>query len=470
MPRGPFSRRRLLAAAGAAAAAALAGDGLAVSPAAVPVRRRSGYAPDGTAGQEAAFPLSTVRLLDSPFKANQGRNTDYLLFVDPDRLLRAFRLNYGQPSPVRPCGGWESPDSEVRGHNTGHLMSGLALTYANTGNQAALEKGRYLVGVLASLQALAPSMGYSQGYLSAFPESFFGRLEAGQWVWAPYYMIHKYLAGLIDQYELTGDALALEVAMQLAGWVDWRTSRLSYAHMQQILEYEYGGIAEALANLHAITGEASLLRTAQRFYHARVFDPLAAGEDQLAGLHANTTVPKMIACVRMWEETGDSRYHDIAVNFWRIVTGHHSYIIGGSSNHEHWHAPDAIAAQLSNYTCENCVSYNMPKLTRLLHFHQQDRTDLVDSYERTMFNQMLGEQDPDSAHGFNEYYYGLSPARSSSSRPTTSRTPPRTPTPATTATSPATTPPGWKPRPSTPTPSTPATPAACTSTCSSLPK
>ena len=67
-----------------------------------------------------------------------------------------------------------------------------------------------------------------------------------------------------------------------------------------------------------------------------------------------------------------------------------------------------VAAQLSNFTCENCVSYNMLKLTRLLHFHQPHRVDMLDYYERTLFNQMLGEQDPASPHGFNCYYTGLS--------------------------------------------------------------
>ena len=78
--------------------------------------------------------------------------------------------------------------------NTGYLMSGLALTDASTGNLAALDKGRYIVSQLAALQERAPSMGYSHGYLSAFPESYFDRLESGQPIWAPYYMIHKHLA------------------------------------------------------------------------------------------------------------------------------------------------------------------------------------------------------------------------------------------------------------------------------------
>jgi uncharacterized protein len=366
-----------------------------------------GYAPDGTAGRIAALPLPDVELLDSPFLANQGRNTAYLLFLDPDRMLRPFRSNYGLPSSAQPCGGWEQPFSEVRGHTTGHLMSALALTYANTGNDAALARGRYLVGQLAALQARAGRAGYHPGYLSAFPEVYFDWLEEGRYVWSPYYMIHKYLAGLIDQYQLAGDAQALDVATKLGDWVAWRTARLPYAQMQMTLQTEFGGLPEALANLYTITGRERYLAAAQRFYHAQVLDPLADGTDQLAGLQANVTTPKIIACVRMWEETGSTRYRDIAYNFWDMVTGHHVYVIGGAGNYEHFQPPDAVAGQLSNFTCENCVSYNLLKLTRLLHFHQLARTDLIDYYERTLFNQMLGEQDPTSPHGFNCYYTGL---------------------------------------------------------------
>jgi uncharacterized protein len=223
-------------------------------------------------------------------------------------------------------------------------------------------------------------------------------------------MIHKYLAGLIDQYQLAGDAQALDVAIRLGDWVDWRTARLPYAQMQMVLQNEFGGLPEALANLYAITGRERYLAAAQRFYHAQVLDPLADGVDQLAGLQANVTTPKIIACVRMWEETGSGKYRDIAQNFWDIVTGHHVYVIGGAGNYEHFQQPDVVAGQLSNFTCENCVGYNLLKLTRLLHFHQLGRTDLIDYYERTLFNQMLGEQDPTSPHGFNCYYTGLSAA------------------------------------------------------------
>ena len=368
-----------------------------------------GYAPDGTAGRTTALPLHDVELLDSSFSQNQRRNTAYLLFLDPERMLRSFRLNYGLTSAAPPCGGWERPESQVRGHMTGHLLSGLALTYANTGNDEVLARGRYLVGQLAALQARARQAGFHPGYLSAFPEVFFDWLEQGRSVWSPYYMIHKYLAGLIDQFQLAGDSRALDVAVRLGDWVDRRTARLPYAQMQMVLQTEFGGLPEALANLYTITGSERYLAAAQRFYHAQVLDPLADGVDALAGLQANVTTPKIIACVRMWEETGSATYRDIAQNFWDIVTAHHVYAIGGAGNYEHFQAPDAVASQLSNFTCENCVGYNLLKLTRLLHFHQPARTDLIDYYERTLFNQMLGEQDPASAHGFNCYYTGLSP-------------------------------------------------------------
>ena len=370
----------------------------------------SGYAPDGTAGRTAAYPLSAVRLLDSPFLDNQRRNLSYLLFLDQDRMLHTFRRNYGRPSGARPCGGWESPDSLVRGHTVGHLLSGLAISYANTGDLAAKEAGQHLVGELASLQQAAPLTGYSPGYLSAFPEEYFTWLEAGQSsrVWSPYYMIHKYLAGLIDQYELAGSGQALDVATRLADWVDRRTAPLSYAHMQQVLAVEFGGLPESLVNLYAITGTARYLDVAQRFYHAWFLDPLAAGRDDLAGEQCNVNTPKITSALRMWEVTGDAKYHDIAENFWQFAAGQHSYVIGGQGNHEHWEPPGVIAAALSNYTCEGCVTYNMLKLTRLLHFHDLARTDVLDYYERGLFNHMLGAQDPDSPHGYTIYYTGLS--------------------------------------------------------------
>jgi uncharacterized protein len=402
------SRRTFIRLAGGATAATVLGSGRWPAAAAAALAG-TGYAADGVNGEAEAFPIGAVRLLDSPFKANQARNTAYLKFVDKDRLLRSWQINYGLPTAAAPVGGWEAPTSEIRGHCLGHLLSGLAFTVANTGDPDLLLKGRQIVSALATCQANAAAAGFHAGYLSAFPESVFDRLEAGTPVWAPWYVLHKVLAGLLDQHQLAGNAQALDVATRMGDWIDWRTGRLTEAQMQQTLEAEFGGMMESLANLSRITGSTRYLDVARRFDHHAVFNPLDRNIDQLAGLHANTQIPKIVGAARLWEETADLRYRHVSFNFWFMVASHRSYVIGGNSNYEYFGPPDVLAASLSNQTCENCNSYNMLKLTRLLHHQEAWRVDLMDYYERVLFNQMLGEQDPDSAHGFNIYYTGLGP-------------------------------------------------------------
>ncbi|MET9823395.1 MULTISPECIES: glycoside hydrolase family 127 protein [unclassified Streptomyces] len=355
----------------------------------------------------AAFPLSAVRLLDGPFLANMRRTCAYLLFVDPDRLLHTFRLNVGLPSAAEPCGGWEAPDVQLRGHTTGHLLSALAQAHANTGESAYADKARLLVSALAECQRAAPAAGFHRGYLSAFPESVFDQLEAGGKPWAPYYTLHKIMAGLLDQYQLSGNREAFDVLLDMAAWTEARTAPLSRERMQSVLTVEFGGMNDVLARLHLETGDPVHLRTAVRFDHDALYAPLAAGRDELAGRHANTEIAKVVGAVPAYEATGDRRYLDIADAFWTTVVRHHLYAIGGNSNQELFGPPDEIASRLSEVTCENCNSYNMLKLGRDLFRHDPERAEYLDHYEWALYNQMLAEQDPDSAHGFVTYYTGL---------------------------------------------------------------
>ncbi|MEW2399436.1 beta-L-arabinofuranosidase domain-containing protein [Streptomyces sp. NPDC046862] len=374
-------------------------------PALPPAARASGAGP--ALPTLAVFDLSEVRLLDSPFLANMRRTCDYLLFVDADRLLHTFRRTVGLPSAAEPCGGWEAPDVQLRGHTTGHLLSALAQAHANTGESAYAAKGRTLVSALAECQRAAPAAGFTRGYLSAFPESVFDQLEAGGKPWAPYYTLHKIMAGLLDQYRLSGNREALDVLREMAAWADARTAPLSHERMQNLLKVEFGGMNDVLTRLHLETGDPAHLRTARRFDHEELYAPLAAGRDELAGRHANTEIAKIVGAVPSYEATADPRYLDIADTFWTTVVRHHSYAIGGNSNAELFGPPGEIVSRLSDVTCENCNSYNMLKLGRHLFLHRPERTDFMDHYEWTLYNQMLGEQDPDSAHGFVTYYTGL---------------------------------------------------------------
>jgi hypothetical protein len=274
MRESSFDRRTLLKAAGTLTAGAALAPALAGAAAADRADVGVSVHP---------FPLNAVRLQAGPFLDNMNRQLAYFRFVDADRLLHTFRTNAGLSSTAQPCGGWESPTTELRGHSTGHLLSGLAMAYANTGDTQYKTKGDYLVNALAACQARSPAQGYRTGYLSAFPENFFTRLEAGQSVWAPYYTLHKIYAGLLDQYQLAGNQQAMDVLLRKAAWVKARTDPLSYSQMQQVLRTEFGGMPEVLANLYQVTGTADHLTTAQRFDHAQILDPLAANQDRLAG-------------------------------------------------------------------------------------------------------------------------------------------------------------------------------------------
>jgi uncharacterized protein len=344
------------------------------------------------------FPLKNVRLLDGPFKDARERNTKYLKALDSDRLLHNFRINAGLPSAAVPLGGWEEPKVELRGHFVGHYLSGCALTWAATGDEELRRKADAIVAELARCQtALGPT-----GYLSAFPEEFIDRVVEGKKVWAPWYTLHKIMAGLLDMSTLAGNRQALEVVEKMAAWVKLRLDKLDDAAVQRMLRNEHGGMTEVLANLYAVTANPEHLALARRFDHRSFLDPLAAGRDELKGLHVNTQIPKVIGAAREYELTGDTFYSAVAAYFWDEVVNHRSYATGGTSNYEGWRSgPDVLASELSNESHETCCTYNMLKLTREL-FTWSAAPELADYYERALWNGILATQDP--ATGMVMYY------------------------------------------------------------------
>ncbi|CAM5637551.1 hypothetical protein SATRM34S_06295 [Streptomyces atroolivaceus] len=176
-----------------------------------------------------------------------------------------------------------------------------------------------------------------------------------------------------------------------------------------MLGTEFGGMNTVLTDLYLRTDDTRWLTVAQRFDHAAVFDPLAAGRDRLDGLHANTQVPKWIGAAREYKATGMTRYRDIAANAWDICVGTHTYAIGGNSQAEHFRAPDAIASHLKQDTCESCNTFNMLTLTRELFTLGPDRAALFDFYEQAWLNQMIGQQNPADSHGHVTYFTPLNP-------------------------------------------------------------
>ncbi|RYG30735.1 hypothetical protein EON81_24360, partial [bacterium] len=352
-----------------------------------------------TAPQPVArpFPLSAIRVTGGPWaKANEVA-ASYLLEVEPDRLLSSFRVHSGLQAKGKIYGGWE--DSGLAGHTLGHYLTACSQQYAETGDVRFKAKVDYIVDELVACQKSRPD-----GYISAIPdgdkkwaEIRKGEIKSGGFdlngMWSPWYTHHKVFAGLLDAQTLVGNKKALGAAKKFADWAIWETEPLTDEQWQKMLTCEYGGMNESLAEIYARTGEKKYLDLSRKFYDTRILDPLAKGEDNLAGKHSNTQIPKLIGLARLYEITGDADDRKTAAFFWDRVVNHHSYAIGGNSNGEYLGPPDQLRDRLSSNTAETCNTYNMLKLTRHV-FAWNPQASQMDYYERAYFNHILGSQDP----------------------------------------------------------------------------
>ena len=349
-----------------------------------------------------SFNLQDIRLLDSRFKENQDRNGKCLLNMDINRLLHSWRVNAGISTNAIPLGGWEALDCELRGHTMGHVLSALALMYGSTGNEAYKNRGDSLVTALQECQQVLNQ----GGYLSAFPQNLVDRCIAGKPVWAPWYTIHKIMAALTDMYVYTGNKTALEIAEKMSDWAYHKLIQLNPEQLAVMEKNEFGGMIETGYNLYTITGNIRDQKLAEIFYDHAVLDPLAAKEDRLDKLHANTQIPKIIGEARGYELTGNEGQRTIADFFWQTVIDHHTYATGGNSDDEHFFEPDKLSAHMTARTTETCNTYNMLKLTRHLFTWTAD-VRYADYYEQALYNHILAAQDPET--GMASYFMPFKP-------------------------------------------------------------
>jgi DUF1680 family protein len=346
------------------------------------------------------FPLASVRLGPGIFKQQEEINARYLDSLAVDRLLHSFRLTAGISSSVTPYKGWEDPTCELRGHFAGgHFLSAVALASAGSGNSVLRSRGDELVSGLAACQKKIGTR-----YLSAYPTDLFEHLAQDKPAWAPFYTYHKIMAGLLDMHQLTGNTDALEIAEGMAQWAQEFFLGISAEQRQRVLRTEYGGMNEVLVNLAAVTRKDRYIDAAHAFEQPGFLDPLAGRRDELQGLHANTHVPKIIGAARMYEVTGDRRYREITEYFLAEILAARNYVIGNTSQEEHWKSPAGhLEGTLVWTNAECCVAYNLMKLERHV-FSWTGDARWMDAYERTLFNCRLGTQ---NAHGLKQYFFPL---------------------------------------------------------------
>jgi len=403
---------------------------------------------------------------NTKFIENRNKFITGLAKTNPDDFLYMFRNAFGQEQPkgAKPLGVWDSQETKLRGHATGHYLSAIAQAYASTGYDASLQanfaaKMDYMVNTLYQLaqmsgQPKTPGVefvtdptavptgsgksnydsdlsdggirtdywNWGKGFISAYPPDQFIMLEKGASyggdktrIWAPYYTLHKILAGLMDIYEVSGNEKALEIVKGMGDWVYVRLSKVPTPTLismwNKYIAGEFGGMNEAMARLSRLTNEPRYMEVARLFDNIKVFygdaehsHGLAKNVDLFRGLHANQHIPQVVGALEIYRDSEVPEYFHIADNFWNMTTNDYMYSIGGIAGARNPNNAECFISQPATLyengfsaggQNETCGTYNMLKLTRDLFLFEQ-RGELMDYYERGLYNHILASVAEDS--------------------------------------------------------------------------
>lgn len=344
------------------------------------------------------FSHKDVQLLDSPFKDAMEVDLEYIMKMDPDRLLAPFLKEAGLDAKAENYPNWEN--TGLDGHIGGHYLTALSLMYAATGDKNVLVRLNYMLDELEKVQQS------NHGYIGGIPDSkklwkeiADGNINAGSFSlndrWVPLYNIHKTYAGLRDAYEIAGIEKAKEMLIGLTDWMIETTKNLSKEQFQELLISEHGGLNEVFADVYKITGEQKYLDLAYSFSHEKLLKPLEKDKDVLTGMHANTQIPKIIGFETIAAMDDNADYHEASKFFWENVVNERSVAIGGNSVREHFHPKDDFSTMMSSVQGpETCNTYNMLKLSKKL-FLAEVNEKYVDYYEQALYNHILSSQHPE---------------------------------------------------------------------------
>ena len=361
-----------------------------------------------------AFLANQVRLLPgSPFYVRQElHRKGVLASYDPDKLLYPYRALAQLPQTARLDSGYDGWDSGfLRGHMAGHYLSAASRMAAATGSLVFRDRVNYLVGELAQCQNALNLDGYLAGFSTAAFDQLEGKpgADAGG-IAAPYYTIQKLMSGLIDAHAYVGNKQALDVVTRMADYFGQRIAALNAAQIDRIFrtdgsrnpQNEFGAMSDVLTELFKIDQAPRHLETARMFNRAWFVGPLAEGEDNLGGLHANTHIAQAVGLANCANVNGNPLELKASENFWRLVVHRHSFANGGNSFNEWFDKPGVEAGPsiddqkvLPPTTAETCNTHNMLKLTARL-FERSRRAELADYYERALYNHVLASVAPDS--------------------------------------------------------------------------
>lgn len=349
--------------------------------------------------QLSLFNLKDVKLHTGLFEEAMYTDLDYILQMEPDRLLAPFLREAGLQPKAESYPNWEN--TGLDGHIGGHYLTALAQMYASAGSDEALQRLNYMIGELKKAQDAN-----GNGYVGGIPDSeriwkeiSEGKINAGGFSlnggWVPLYNIHKTYAGLRDAYLIGGNEEAKQMLIDLTDWMIDITANLSEAQIQEMLKSEHGGLNETFADVYKITGDKKYLDLAYAFTQKQVLDPLEHEKDILNGMHANTQIPKVIGYETIAALDQNKDYHNAATYFWENVVNNRTVSIGGNSVREHFHPADDFSSMINSVQGpETCNTYNMLKLSEKL-FLANPEEKYIDFYEQGLYNHILSSQHPE---------------------------------------------------------------------------
>lgn len=366
------------------------------------------------------LPFSNVRLTDSRLLEKRKANRDYMMRLNSDSMLLNYRMEAGYPRPEiesikERYGGWEDPTSQLRGHFLGHWLSAAAMMYAATNDRELKGKADFIVDDLANCQKENGGL-----WAGSIPEKYLYWIGKGKKIWAPQYTVHKTLMGLLDMYRYAGNETALDIVIRWAKWFTAWSSSYTREEFDRILDVETGGMMEVWAILYSITHNEEHKRLMETYYRRKLFDPLLEGRDVLTNMHANTTVPEALGAAAAYEATGESRYLDIAIAYWKCAVDiRGQYATGSNTCGEIYAPPLSLSPRLGDRNQEHCFVYNMMRLADFLYRHTGE-AKYADYWEMNLYNGIMaqgywkgrfdhGRKAATPQTGLLTYYLGLRP-------------------------------------------------------------
>src|ERR1022692_738803 len=336
----------------------------------------------GSAASLSVFDYSQVELLDSPLRRQFDTNHAFFLHLDDDRMLKIYRQRVGMPAPGADMGGWY--DDFCPGAHFGQYVSALARFARATDSETTCAKVKRLV----------------RGFAETVDSSgkFFVDLRY------PGYTYDKLVCGLLDAHSYAGDGTALDVlaATTRAALPHMADRALTPEEMQQRPHKdetytwdETYTFAENLFIAFERTGDRKYYDLGKRYLLDRgFFDPLAAGQNVLPGLHAYSHVNALSSGIQGFLKLGNAKYFRAVKNAVDMILKDQSYATGGWGPNETFVKPgkgelgDSLRTTHRHFE-SGCGAYAHFKLMRyLLALTRESRYG--DSMERMLYNVVLG--------------------------------------------------------------------------------